>query len=168
MTIERKTPGQKYGSKDRLSSSSIVDKVEITKIPVGGNSSALSTNGSSSPRLDFYSASSNKSSGNNVLDLSTSKSRGDSPLNLSVKTSAASVTRQKDANQLYNKTNNESSQIPSEYYACEFTYKNDFLFILLETFILDRSIISTYILLHYFQRKHYLGRYWQSRSDNSS
>ena len=168
MTIERKTPGQKYASKDRLSSSSIVDKVEITKIPVGGNNSALSTNGSSSPRLDFYSASSNKSSGNNVLDLSTSKSRGDSPLNLSVKTSAASVTRQKDANQLYNKTNNESSQIPSEYYACEFAYKNDFSNILINLNSITSRLILIYINFHYLQRKHYLGRYWPSRSVNSS
>ena len=121
LTIERKAPGQKYANKDRLSSSPMVDKVEITKIPVGGSS--LTTNGSSSPRLDFYSSSSNKSSSNNVLDLSTSKSRGDSPLNLSVKTSAASVTRQKDASQLYHKDNNDGSQIPSEYYACKLTVK---------------------------------------------
>ena len=125
LTIERKAPGQKYANKDRLTSSPMVDKVEITKIPVGGNSSSLSTNGSSSPRLDFFSSSSNKSSSNNVLDLSTGKSRGDSPLNLSVKTSAASVTRQKDANQLYNKTNNDGSPIPSEYYACKLVIGNN-------------------------------------------
>lgn len=119
MTIERKTPGQKYANKDRLSSSPMVDKVEITKIPVGANTSALSTNGTSSPRLDFFSSSS-KSSSNNVLDLSTSRSRGDAPLNLSVKTSAASVSRNKDANLLYNKSNNDGSKIPSEYYACKY------------------------------------------------
>ena len=119
LTIERKTPGQKYANKDRMYSIPMVDKVEITKIPVGGSTSSLSTNGTSSPRLDFYS-SSTKSSSNNVLDLSTSNSRGDSPLNLSVKTSAASVTRNKDANLLYSKTNNDGSKIPSEYYACKY------------------------------------------------
>ena len=102
-----------------MTSSPMVDKVEITKIPVGGSTSSLSTNGTSSPRLDFYS-STTKSLSNNVLDLSTSSSRGDSPLNLSVKTSAASVTRNKDANLLYNKSNNDGSKIPSEYYACKY------------------------------------------------
>ena len=120
LTIERKAPGQKQNNKERSSSSSMVDKVEITKIPIGGSTSSLSTNGTSSPRLDFYSSHSTKSSSNNVLDLSTSKSRGEAPLNLSVKTSAASVTRNRDASSLYNKTNEEGSTIPSEYYACKY------------------------------------------------
>ena len=95
----------------------MVDKVEITKIPVGGNTS-LSTNGISSPRSEFFS-SSNKSSSNNVLDLSTGGGGGDSPLNLSVKTAAASVTRNKDINYLENKSGADTSKIPSEYYACK-------------------------------------------------
>ena len=126
LTIERKTPGQRHSNKDRFSSSPMVDKVEITKIPVGGGASSTS-NGTSSPlRSDLFSSSSSAShskNAGNALDLSTSRGGGESPLNLSVKvkTSAASVTRNRDANSLYNSKQEEepASKIPSEYYACE-------------------------------------------------
>lgn len=87
LTIERKKPGR--GHDHHRTSSPVVDKVEITKVPI-------SSNGVSHQR-EFTSKT-----------LSTSSV--DAPLNLSLKTSTNSNS---DVFQ------NAASKIPSEYYACK-------------------------------------------------
>jgi hypothetical protein len=97
LTIERKRPGKP--DHDHRTSSPVVDKVEITKVPV-----STSSNGVSGHR-DFMPFGSKNAS-----------SSSDAPLNLSLKTN--SNTLSKDSYQ--NNLSDTASKIPSEYYACKF------------------------------------------------
>ena len=91
LTIERKRAGK---NDDHRTASPVVDKVEITKVPV------TSANGvTSSQHHRDFSPFGQKNSGS---------SNADAPLNLSLKTS----------NDMY-QNKSDASKIPSEYYACK-------------------------------------------------
>jgi len=96
LTIERKKPGKSDHDHHRTSSP-VVDKVEITKVPV-------SSNGVSQQR-EFSSKN---------LSTSSAGTSADAPLNLSLKTSM--TTNSKDA---FQSPSMSLSKIPSEYYACK-------------------------------------------------
>ena len=98
LTIERKRAGK---NDDHRTASPVVDKVEITKVPV------TSSNGVTSSHRDF-SPFGQKNSGS---------SNADAPLNLSLKTS----------NDMY-QSKSDASKIPSEYYACKSLNLLSFLF----------------------------------------
>lgn len=90
LTIERKRPGGTPSS----TASPIVDKVEITKIPVVPN------NGTSSPR-----------------DFSFAKADDETPLNLSMKSSKDSASPYTYGDMA--SISVAAKQIPSDYYACK-------------------------------------------------
>ena len=97
LTIERKRAGGK--NVDHRTASPIVDKVEITKVPV------TSANGVTSSQHHHHRDFSPFGQKNSA------SSNADAPLNLSLKTS----------NDVY-QNKSDASKIPSEYYACKSTF----------------------------------------------
>ena len=104
LTIERKKPGRKplEANYHLPSSGQVIDRVEITKIPLA--------NGSSSAPLDMSSKS------------RPAETEGEAPLNLSMKSESESplslTTKRKDSAEKDGGFP-ASSKIPSDYYACK-------------------------------------------------
>ena len=104
LTIERKKPGRKplEANYHLPSSGQVIDRVEITKIPLA--------NGSSSAPLDMSSKS------------RAAETEGEAPLNLSMKSDSDSplslTTKRKDSTEKDGGFP-ASSKIPSDYYACK-------------------------------------------------
>ena len=108
LTIERKKPGRKplEANYHLPSSGQVIDRVEITKIPLANGSSS----GSSSAPLDMSSKS------------RPAETEGEAPLNLSMKSESESplslTTKRKDSAEKDGGFP-ASSKIPSDYYACK-------------------------------------------------
>ena len=114
LTIERKKPGRKPLDPNYhvTSSGPLVDKVEITKIPMSNGSS----NHNNAAPLDMSKGSK-----------SSSQDDGDAPLNLSMKSEsdnseppALTIKRKSSMEQDLLSNFTSSAKIPSDYYACKF------------------------------------------------
>ena len=107
LTIERKKPGRKPLDPNYhlTSSGQVIDRVEITKIPLA--------NGSSAAPLDMSSKS---------RATESQSSEGEAPLNLSMRTESDSpislTTKRKDEAEK-ERGQQPRSKIPSDYYACK-------------------------------------------------